>query len=81
MIPTQKAVNWLMGMNVLSAQDTAWPKLLVKENALRQEITNQPGEIIRTAPPPAMESNICSRPIFQALPSIWWIRSSRCCVR
>lgn len=47
MIPTQKAVNWLMGMNVLSAQDTAWPKLLVKENALRQEITNQPGEIIR----------------------------------
>lgn len=47
LIPTQKAVNWLMGMNILSAQDTAWPKLLVKEGALRQEVTNQPGEILR----------------------------------
>jgi len=46
MIPAQKAVNWLMGMNVLSVQDTAWPKLLVKPGALRQEVTNTPGEII-----------------------------------
>ena len=46
MIPTQKAVNWLMGMNILSAQDLAWPKMIAKEGALRQEITNAPGEII-----------------------------------
>jgi len=46
MIPAQKAVNWLMGMNVLSVQDTAWPKMLVKPGALRQEVTNTPGEII-----------------------------------
>lgn len=46
MIPTQKAVNWLMGMNILSAQDLAWPKMVAKEGALRQEITNAPGEII-----------------------------------
>lgn len=46
MIPAQKAINWLMGMNILSVQDTAWPKLLVKPGALKQEVTNAPGEII-----------------------------------
>ncbi len=46
MIPAQKAVNWLMGMNILSAQDTAWPKMIARPGALRQEITNTPGEII-----------------------------------
>jgi hypothetical protein len=46
LIPAQKAVNWLMGMNILSAQDTAWPKMIARPGALRQEITNTPGEII-----------------------------------
>lgn len=45
-IPAQRAVNWLMGMNILSVQDTAWPKMIVKPGALRKEITNKPGEII-----------------------------------
>lgn len=45
-IPSQKAINWLMAMNILSAQDTAWPKMIIKPNALRQEVTNTPGEII-----------------------------------
>ena len=51
MIPAQKAINWLMGMNILSVQDTAWPKLLVKPGALRQEVTNAPGEIIEDHSP------------------------------
>ena len=46
MIPAQKALNWVMGMSVLSVQDTGWPKMIVRPGALRQEITNTPGEII-----------------------------------
>ncbi|MBR6735441.1 MAG: hypothetical protein IKL92_01055 [Oscillospiraceae bacterium] len=67
MIPSQKAVNWLMGMNILSAQDTAWPKMIARPGALRQEVTNTPGEIIEDfspagdgirylAPPPVSSS-------------------------
>lgn len=51
MIPSQKAVNWLMGMNILSAQDTAWPKMVARPGALRQEITNTPGEVIEDFSP------------------------------
>lgn len=47
MIPAQKAVNFLKAMELLSVEQNAWPKLLVKPNALmRQAITNVPGEII-----------------------------------
>lgn len=47
MIPAQKAINFLKAMELLSIQQTAWPKLVVKPNALnRQAITNEPGEII-----------------------------------
>ena len=69
MIPAQKAINWLMGMNILSAQDTAWPKMVARPGALRQEITNTPGEIIEDhsvsgdgirylTPPPASASTM-----------------------
>lgn len=45
-IPNQKALNWGLGMMLLSVQQTAWPKIIAKMGALQQPITNEPGEII-----------------------------------
>ncbi len=44
LIPTQKAINFLKAMEVLSVQQVAWPKVVSKPNALNQPITNEPGE-------------------------------------
>lgn len=46
LIPNQKGINFLLAMMLLSAQGTAWPKLIAKAGALQQTITNTPGEII-----------------------------------
>ena len=45
-IPNQKSLNWGMGMQLLSVQQTAWPKIISKVNALQQAITNTPGEVV-----------------------------------
>lgn len=46
-IPNNKSVNFNLGMMLLSVQNTAWPKIIQKLNALaKQQITNEPGEII-----------------------------------
>ena len=46
-IPNNKAINFSLGMMLLSVQQTAWPKLIQKVGALAsQQITNEPGEII-----------------------------------
>lgn len=46
-IPNNKAVNFNIGMMLLSVQNTGWPKIIQKMNALaKQMITNEPGEII-----------------------------------
>lgn len=46
-IPNNKAINFNLGMMLLSVQQTAWPKIIQKAGALaRQIITNTPGEII-----------------------------------
>lgn len=46
-IPNNKAVNFNLGMMLLSVQNTAWPKIIQKVNALaKQMITNEPGEIL-----------------------------------
>lgn len=45
-IANQKAINFLLALQILSVQSTAWPKILVKPGALKQKITNTPGEII-----------------------------------
>jgi hypothetical protein len=45
-IPNQKALNWGLGMMLLSVQQTAWPKIIAKMTALQQSITNEPGEIL-----------------------------------
>lgn len=46
LIPNQKAINFNIGMMLLSVQDNAWPKILAKPGALKQSITNKPGEIL-----------------------------------
>ena len=46
-IPNNRAVNFNIGMMLLSVQNTGWPKIIQKVNALaKQMITNEPGEII-----------------------------------
>ena len=46
-IPNNKAINFSIGMMLLSVQQTAWPKIIQKIGALaNQQITNEPGEII-----------------------------------
>jgi hypothetical protein len=45
-IPNQKALNFGVGMMLLSVQQTAWPKIISKVGALLQPITNEPGEIL-----------------------------------
>lgn len=48
LIPNQKSINFLIAMQILSVQNTGWPKLLVKrgETGIKQNITNTPGEIL-----------------------------------
>lgn len=46
LIPNQKAINFNMAMMLLSVQDNAWPKIVAKPGALKQQITNKPGEIL-----------------------------------
>lgn len=46
LIPAQKAVNFLKAMELLSTQQTAWPKIITKQGALNQPITNEPGEVL-----------------------------------
>lgn len=46
-IANNKAVNFNLGMMLLSVQNTGWPKIIQKIGALaKQQITNEPGEII-----------------------------------
>lgn len=46
LIPNQKAVNFLMAMQLLSAQQTGWPKLILDKTLIKQQVTNTPGEVI-----------------------------------
>ena len=47
LIPNQKAINFNIAMQLLAAQNTAWGKYVVTEDALKgQEITNAPGQVL-----------------------------------
>lgn len=47
MIPNQRAINFNLAMLLLNAQQMAWGKYVVHENALRdQVITNEPGQTL-----------------------------------
>jgi hypothetical protein len=46
-IPNQKAINFIFAMQLLSIQNLAWGKWIVKEGALRnQRLTNSPGQVL-----------------------------------
>ena len=46
-IPNQKAINFIFAMQLLSIQNLAWGKWIVKEGALRnQKLTNSPGQVV-----------------------------------
>jgi hypothetical protein len=55
-IPNQKAINFLMAMQLLSVQLTAWPKLVYKTGSIDpNKITNAPGEMIADTSPQGMD--------------------------
>ena len=45
-IPNQKLINFIYAMTALSIQQTAWPKIINKNDALKQPVTDVPGEIL-----------------------------------
>ena len=46
-IPNQKSINFLLGMQLLAVQNQAWGKYIVEADALRhQKVTNQPGQVL-----------------------------------
>lgn len=46
-IPNQKAINFIFAMQLLSIQNLAWGKWVVKEGALRnQKLNNSPGQVV-----------------------------------
>lgn len=54
LIPNQKSINFLIAMQILSVQNTGWPKMLIKrgEAGIKQTPTNNPGEILVDNAPP-----------------------------
>ncbi len=44
LIPNQKLINFMLGMEAYSVQQMGAPKLVTLPNALKQPVTNQPGE-------------------------------------
>lgn len=66
MIPAQKAINFLKAMELLSVQQTAWPKIVAKQGALHQKITNAPGEIITDYSPQGQGFYYLAPPVLSA---------------
>lgn len=52
---TQEIINRFYALNMLSVQDTAWSKWVVKDGALQQNITNEPGEVLIDSSPGNVE--------------------------
>lgn len=46
LIPNQRAINFLMAMQLLSVQLTGWPKIRINTNYIKQQIANIPGEVV-----------------------------------
>jgi hypothetical protein len=68
-IPNQKAINFLMAMQLLSVQLTSWPKLVYKDNAIDpNKVANVPGEMIKDTAPPGQDGVKYLSP--PAIPSI-----------
>lgn len=52
LIANQQSINFLIAMQILSVQNTGWPKALVKKDYIKQNITNSPGEVVYHNAPP-----------------------------
>lgn len=52
LIPNQKSINFLIAMQILSVQNTGWPKMLLKKEFVKQNPSNTPGEILVDSGPP-----------------------------
>lgn len=52
LIPNQKSINFLIAMQILSVQNTGWPKMLLKKEFIKQNPSNTPGEILVDSGPP-----------------------------
>lgn len=52
LIPNQKSINFLIAMQILSVQNTGWPRMLLKKEFIRQNPSNTPGEILVDGSPP-----------------------------
>lgn len=46
LIPNQKLVNFTLGMQGFAVQQMGFPKVLTRPGALRQPLTNEPGEVV-----------------------------------
>lgn len=46
LIPNQKLINFMQGMQGFAVQQMGFPKIIVAPGALKQPLTNEPGEII-----------------------------------
>lgn len=46
LIPNQKLINFMQGMQGFAIQQMGFPKIITKPGALKQPLTNEPGEII-----------------------------------
>ena len=47
LIPNQKAINFVLAMQIMAVQETSWGKYIVSPDALRhQAITNEPGQVL-----------------------------------
>ncbi len=46
LIPNQKLINFMQGMQGFAIQQMGFPKIIVAPGALKQPLTNEPGEII-----------------------------------
>lgn len=58
-IPNQKAINFLMAMQLLSVQLTGWPKLVYKNGAIDpNKVANVPGEMIADNTPPGQGDGV-----------------------
>lgn len=46
LIPNQKLINFMQGMQGFAVQQMGFPKIITKPGALKQPLTNEPGEVI-----------------------------------
>ena len=47
LVPNQRVINQILGMQALAIQNTAWGKYVVTKDALKgQQISNEPGEVL-----------------------------------